>query len=82
MDNIHLLLGHNIRPIRESQRISLRQFSLMTGIDRTYLSGVENGRRNPTVGTLEKIASGLGVSMEALFHDPNANNTNNAVDQP
>lgn len=77
MGNIHVLLGKNIRELRAARNISLRQFSLMTGIDKTYLSGVENGKRNVTVSTLQKIALGLGTSVDVLFRDPNKSDNAN-----
>ena len=40
---------------------------MMIGMNRTYLSGVENGLRNISITNLQKIANGLGVSLEDLF---------------
>ena len=39
----------------------------MVGMDPTYLSRVEQGKRNPTVKLLTKIACGLGVELKELF---------------
>ncbi len=39
----------------------------VTGMDRGYISSVENGRQNPTLATIEKFAKALGVSMEELM---------------
>jgi transcriptional regulator with XRE-family HTH domain len=39
----------------------------MLGIDRSYIIGIELGRKNPTVDSLEKIAAGLGVTLSELF---------------
>ena len=36
---------------------------------RTYFAEVENGRRNVSLVNLEKIVTGLGVSMSAFFSD-------------
>lgn len=47
--------------------MSQRQLALMISMDKSYLSGVETGNRNATVGTLEKIADGLDVTLESLF---------------
>ncbi len=56
-----MVVGHNIR--RERERLGLPQDELAhrAGIHVTYLSGVENGRRNITVNVLERIAHALGV---------------------
>ncbi len=37
------------------------------GVDRAYISNVENGRMNPTLSTLEKIAKALGISSSELL---------------
>jgi transcriptional regulator with XRE-family HTH domain len=36
-------------------------------MDRAYISGIENGRRNPTLSNIEKIAKALGVSADELL---------------
>jgi len=36
-------------------------------MDRGYISGVENGKRNPTVATIEKLANALSVSVDELL---------------
>lgn len=60
-------LGKRIRYIRESQGISQEKFAYKLDIDRTYISGIERGIRNPTVKILQIIASGLGVTLSELF---------------
>ena len=39
----------------------------VTGMDRGYVSSLENGRQNPTLATIEKLAKALKVSMEELM---------------
>jgi len=41
--------------------------SFKTGIDRTYIGGVERGERNLGLENIEKIAKALGVSLDELF---------------
>jgi transcriptional regulator with XRE-family HTH domain len=36
-------------------------------MDRTYVSGIERGSRNPTLKILYKLAEALGVELEVLF---------------
>jgi transcriptional regulator with XRE-family HTH domain len=38
-----------------------------TGLDRTYIGGVERGERNVGLKNIEKIAKALGVSLDELF---------------
>lgn len=60
-------VGSRIRSLRRVRGLTLRGFGMMIGMDRSYLSGVENGKRNATVDTLVRIADGLDVPLEELF---------------
>jgi len=40
------------------------------GIHRSYLAGIESGRRNPSLQNIAKIATALGVPIAALFDQP------------
>lgn len=59
-------LGLRIKLLRESQELSQYTFSRMIDLDRTYIIGVEKGRRNVSIDNLCKIARGLGVSLSEL----------------
>jgi len=66
-DETRICLGKRIKTLREKQGLSQRKFSLMVGIDRSYIIGVEHGRRNISIDNIEKIANGLGVGIYDLF---------------
>lgn len=53
--------------IAEFSRDKSRETALKADLDRTYLAGVELGRRNPSMKSLEKIVQALGVSFEEFF---------------
>lgn len=59
--------GQRIRELRTLQGISQEKFALSIDMDRTYYASVESGRRNISLINIEKIAKGLGVSLEELF---------------
>ena len=59
-------LGRRIHDLREAQGWSQYKFAQIVPIDRTYLIGIEKGRRNPTVDNLIMISQGLGVSLSDL----------------
>ena len=59
-------LGMRIKLLRERQDLSQYTFSSMIELDRTYLIGVEKGRRNVSIDNLCKIARGLGISLSEL----------------
>ena len=60
-------LGRNIRILRERQGISLRKFAKMVSMDYAYLSNIENGKVNPTLDVISKIADGLDQDVRDLF---------------
>ena len=39
----------------------------MVNMDRSYIAEIEAGKRNPSIGVIEKIADGLDVSLAQLF---------------
>lgn len=60
-------LGQAIRRHRELIRLSQEELADRARMDRTYISGVERGRRNPTIRVLQHIAEALGVDLDVLF---------------
>lgn len=63
-------IGANVRRLREEKGLSQEKFGFESDIDRTYISGIERGRRNPTATIIEKIASALGVASFVLLMEP------------
>lgn len=60
-------VGNRIRYLRKQRGISQEKLALIAGVDRTYLAGIESGKRNATIISLEKIINALGVSMKDFF---------------
>lgn len=61
------LVGFNIRRLRVDRSISQERLAFDSGVDRSYLGGLERGEENPTVDVLDKLAATLGVSLIDLF---------------
>ncbi len=59
--------GKRLRDLRTKTGLSQEKFALKIGIDRTYYSSVEGGKRNVSLQNIKKIADGLGVSLSELF---------------
>jgi transcriptional regulator with XRE-family HTH domain len=59
-------LGENIRRIRIDKKMSQIDLCNKLKFDRAYMSNVENGNKNPTLATIERIAKALNVSLEDL----------------
>jgi transcriptional regulator with XRE-family HTH domain len=56
------LVGRNFGRLRREKGFTQEQFAEMSGFTQQYVSGLERGRRNPTVVTLFHLANALGVS--------------------
>lgn len=63
------LLGARIKILRTQKGLSQEKFSMLIGMDRTYLASVEKGKRNISLSNIRKIANGLNISLSELFHD-------------
>jgi len=64
------LVGRNFARIRQRKGLTQEQVEERSGFSQQYLSGLEPGRRNPTVVTLLELAQALGVShMELVKPD-------------
>jgi len=59
-------LGKNLKMLRLKRKLSQGELSKSFNVDRAYISNIENGRMNPTLSTLEKIAQALKVSIKEL----------------
>jgi len=60
-------LGQNLRKIRTKKKMTQGDLATALSVDRAYISNIENGRMNPTLSTLEKIARTLGISSSELL---------------
>lgn len=60
-------LGAKTRQLREEKGMDQKSFAFETGIGRTQLHRIENGKTNPRLLTLMKIAGGLEVSVLELL---------------
>lgn len=65
--SIQQKLGNRIQALRKSINLSQEKFALLINMDRTYLASVEAGKRNISIGNIEKIANGLGITISTLF---------------
>ena len=65
--NIQRVFGKNVRRFREAKGWSQDKLSEMSGLHRTYISGIERGVRNPTIQIVHEIAVALGMKASQLF---------------
>ena len=65
--NIQEKFGERLRELRKEKGISQETLAHKAEIDRTYMTSVENGRRNISIKNIEKILDALGVSFNEFF---------------
>ncbi|WP_449374108.1 helix-turn-helix domain-containing protein [Arthrobacter psychrolactophilus] len=60
--------GENLRALRKNKlRQTQEQFARYVLMDRSYISGLERGQRNPTLEIIVRLAQGLGVHPAELL---------------
>jgi transcriptional regulator with XRE-family HTH domain len=62
------LVGRNVERLRRAQDLTQEQLAERSGFSQQYISGLENGRRNPTIVTLYEIATALGSTPIELLN--------------
>lgn len=68
--DIRKQVGLNVRRFRKELGLSQEELAFECERDRTYISGVERGVRNPTVVVLQEIAKALKVPPAKLLEAP------------
>ena len=68
-DGVVKLLGRRIRQLRAEKGWSQERLADEAGMHRTYMWGIEQGIRNPSVRHLVKLADALTVPVRSLFDD-------------
>lgn len=67
--NICSTVGTNIRRLRQAKKMSQEELAFQAGIDRSYLSEIENGYKNVGISVLEQIARALEVPLVVLVSE-------------
>jgi len=60
-------IGARITQLRKARKLSQQKFSYEADIERTFLTHIEKGRKNISVGTLERILTALEISFKDFF---------------
>ncbi len=62
-------IGSRIKRLRKMRKCSQEALSALAGLDRGYISEIENGHKNFSIQTLKKIADALNVKLTDLVSD-------------
>lgn len=65
--NVLLDFGVRLKSLRVERGVSQSDFALRCEMDRSYISGLECGKRNPTLKVLQKMALKLDVNLAQLL---------------
>jgi transcriptional regulator with XRE-family HTH domain len=60
------LVGRNVKRIRQERGLTQEQLAERSGFSQQYISGLEQGRRNPTIVSIYELATALGVGHMEL----------------
>lgn len=66
---LSIRFGNRIRELRKESLLSQEDLADLCQFDRTYISGIERGVRNPSLNAIETIAKALNISVGTLFKD-------------
>ena len=62
-------VGKRLRKLREDKKMSMYRLTQMTGVSGHHIKGIEEGTRQPTIETLQRLTVALGSSLAELFND-------------
>jgi len=66
MKNEVIQFGKKLKEVRLKKKLSQGDVARILGVHRSYISGLERGRRNPSLLTIQKIAKALDISPKGL----------------
>ena len=62
-NDIKRQFGERVRKLRKKRGWKLVELSVETGLGRVFLSNLENGKHEPKLGTLKKLANAFGLTI-------------------
>jgi len=65
-------IAKRVRELRAARHLALDALAGKSGVSRSMISLIERGESSPTAAVLEKLATGLGVTLPSLFDAPAA----------
>jgi transcriptional regulator with XRE-family HTH domain len=76
------VIGEQIRRLRLRRHVSVRSFAAQTGFSASFISQLENGLVSPSLGSMQKIADALGVTLGEFFAAASAEEETLVVREP
>jgi transcriptional regulator with XRE-family HTH domain len=69
MRDWRVIMGKNVRRLRQQKGLTQEELAFEAEIDLTYMGGIERGKRNPSLLVMARIADALAVPLPRLFVD-------------
>ena len=66
-NDIKRQFGERVRKLRKKRDWKLVELSVETGLGRVFLSNLENGKHEPKLGTIKKLANAFGLTISQLM---------------
>ncbi len=66
--DIKILVGKRVKELRNKLGVSQEELADLAGLDRTYITSVESGRRNISIVNIEKLAKALNITLAEFFN--------------
>jgi transcriptional regulator with XRE-family HTH domain len=63
------VFGRHLRIARQEARLTQQDIERLTGIPQNHVSNIERGLQNPTLGTMNRLASAVGKPLDELLRD-------------
>ncbi|WP_075351369.1 helix-turn-helix domain-containing protein [Algoriphagus marinus] len=61
--------GKRLAQMRKERKISQEQLAELSGLNRPYISGIEQGKRNVSLEVIVSLAKALGIKTKELFEE-------------
>ncbi|TXE13735.1 helix-turn-helix domain-containing protein [Algoriphagus aquimarinus] len=61
--------GQKVNALRKGKGLSQEDLSEKSGINRPYISAIEQGKRNVSLEVMEKLAEALEIHIKVLFEE-------------
>ncbi|MDB4335167.1 helix-turn-helix domain-containing protein [bacterium] len=65
--NLQIQFGKRVKELRLKMGLSQEALAFKAGIDRTYMTDVENGKRNVSIQNIEKVIKALNVPVQIFY---------------
>lgn len=62
-------MTNRVKAMRGKRKITQNKLSELSKVSRVFISGIENDKKNPSIGTMKKIANALDCTVDDLLAD-------------